>query len=141
MATSFIHRILLIVPVAKVAAVVAWLQANVDATCPADLGPELNASGLIADAVTHNWQCGAWTDAQCKALLARLCNLASITPPTNNQWNNWTGAQKRAWLTSVHDAILGDFGVYVSLIDNQAGTWGDPNTALTAMGLKIRAGV
>lgn len=135
---THIHRTIIVVPVAKVAAVVAWIRANVDDTCPANIGPALNASGIAADSATHRWQCCAWTDAQCKALLARLCQLASVTPPTNGQWNGWTGAQKRAWLASVRAAVLSGFGIYVTLANNE-GQWDEPSDALAAMGLKVKA--
>jgi hypothetical protein len=134
-ATTFQHRILLIVPVAKVPAVTTWLIANVDATCPADLGPGLNPSGLLADPVMHRWQSAAWTDAQCKAILAKICALASVTPPTAPQWAGWTGTQKRAWLAGVRAALLAGYGVYIQLSDGP-GIWDRSSDALVAMGLK-----
>jgi hypothetical protein len=135
-ATLYVHRLILIVPTAKVAAVVTWFQANVGANAvDAQLGPGLNASGLAADPVTYRWCCGSYTDAECKAILAKLCQLAAVTPPTNVQWNGWTGAQKRSWLLSVQAAILSGYGAYVTLADN-TGAWDDPAAALTALGLK-----
>jgi hypothetical protein len=135
MSTQFQHRILLIVPIAKVPAVVSWLQANVDPTCPNNLGPALNATGLASDPASHAWQSAAWTDAQCKALMAKLCQLAGVTPPTALQWGGWTGAQKRSWLAGVRAALRTGFGVYVQLSDGP-GQWDDPADALAAMGLK-----
>lgn len=131
--TANAHRILLIVPAAKVAAVVAWFQANIGAaSVPADLGPGLSATGSAP--ATYAWMCGSYTDAECKAILAKLCQLAAVTPPTNLQWNGWTGAQKISWLASVRAAILSGYGAFVTLADN-AGTWDDPAAALQAMGL------
>jgi hypothetical protein len=136
MATNYAHRLILIVPAAKVATVVTWFQANIGAnSVPADLGPGLNASGLQADPVTYRWCCGSFTDAECKAVLAKLCQLASVTPPTNAQWNGWTGVQKRSWLGSVRAAILSGYGVYVTLADN-SDVWDDPAAALAALGLQ-----
>jgi hypothetical protein len=135
--TAFPHRILLVVPVAKVAAVVAWFQANVGAnSVPADLGPGLNASGLAADPVTFRWCCGAWVDADARAILAKLCQLAAVTPPTLATWTGWNGAQKRSWLLSVQSAILSGYGAFVTLADN-GGAWDDPQAALAALGLKV----
>jgi hypothetical protein len=141
MPTQYQHRLILIVPVAKVATVVTWFQANIGAnSVPADLGPGLNATGLAADPVTHNWSDGSYTDAECKAILAKLCQLAGVTPPTNAQWSGWTGVQKRSWLGSVRAAILSGYGVYVTLADN-SDVWDDPAAALAALGLQtIRAG-
>jgi hypothetical protein len=139
MATQTVHRILLIVPVAKVAAVVAWLQTNIGAnSVPADLGPALNPSGLAADPVTHRWCCGGWTDIEAKAILAKLCQLASVTPPTAPTWSGWTQAQKIAWLKTVQAAVLAGYGAFVALSDN-AGTWDDPTTILSTLGLKVQA--
>jgi hypothetical protein len=133
--TSFLHRLILIVPVAKVPAVVAWLVANVDTLTDPDLGPPLNPSGLATDPVTHRWCDGSFDDADCKAILLKLCQLASITPPTVAQWNGWTQAQKIAWLKSVQAAILSGFGAYVTLADN-TGVWDDPDAALAVLGLQ-----
>lgn len=137
MATLFQHRLILVVPVAKVAAVVSWMQANVGATSvPADLGPGLNASGLAADPVTHRWCSGAWQDNEAKAILAKLCQLAGVTPPTNAQWNVWNRAQKISWLSSVRAGLLSGYGIYVGLCP-QDGAWDPTNTILDNMELKI----
>jgi hypothetical protein len=139
MPTNFQHHLILVVPAAKVATVVAWLQANVSPTAvPADLGPGLNPSGLVADPVTHRWCSGAFQDSEAKAILAKLCQLAGVTPPTNVQWNGWTRSQKIAWLQSVQAALLSGYGVYV-MLSPQDGAWDNPQTALTALGIKVIA--
>lgn len=136
MATLFQHRIVLVVPAAKVAAVVAWFQQNIGATSvPADLGPGLNASGLPTDPITHRWCSGAWNDGDCKAILAKLCQLAGVTPPTNAQWTGWNRAQKITWLKGVQAGLLSGYGVYV-MLSPQDGTWDRAEDALTALGLK-----
>lgn len=135
--TSFQHRIIVIVPVAKVAAVVAWLTANIDPNTDPQLGPALNATGLATDPATYRWCDGSYVDADCKAILLKLCQLASVTPPTGPQWNGWTQAEKIAWLKSVQSAILAGYRAYVTLADN-AGTWDDPSAALAAMSLKVQ---
>jgi hypothetical protein len=135
MSTNHEHRILLIVPLNRVAAVVSWLVANVDPTCPANLGPGLCAAGDATKTVTHRWQSAAWSDPDARQLLGRLCQLASITPPTLQTWNGWTGAQKRSWLASVRNAIRTNYGVYIQLSDGP-GAWDDPTAALAALGLQ-----
>jgi hypothetical protein len=140
MPTAFQHRILLVVPAAKVAAVVAWFQANVGAgSVPADLGPGLNPSGLAADPATHRWCSGSWVDADARAILAKLCQLAGVTPPAAGTWAGWTQAQKMAWLRSVQAAILSGYGAFVTLCSN-TDVWDDPAAALAALGLKAAGG-
>jgi hypothetical protein len=136
--TAYVHRILLIVPAAKVAAVVAWFQANIGAgAVPAALGPGLSATGTAP--ATFAWMSGSYTDAECKAILAKLCQLAAVTPPTNLQWNGWAQSEKVAWLASVRAAILAGYGAWVTLCDN-AGAWDDPAAALAATGLQVITG-
>lgn len=137
MPSVFQHRIALVVPAAKIGAVVTWFQANVGAdSVPADLGPGLNPSGLASDPVTHRWCSGAWVDADAQAILTKLCTLAAVTPPTAAQWSGWTGAQKRSWLASVRAALLSGYGAYVQLSQGD-GSWDDPAAALAALGLKV----
>lgn len=134
MPTTFQHRIILIVPAAKVAAVVSWFQTNIGAaSVPADLGPGLSATGTAP--ATFAWMCGAYTDPECRAILNRLCTLASVATPSLATWNGWSGAEKRSWLASVRAAILAGYGTYVMLADN-AGQWDDPTAGLAAMGLQ-----
>jgi hypothetical protein len=134
MATAFQHRLILIVPTAKVAAVTSWFAANIGpSSVPAALGPGLSASGSAP--ATHAWMCGSYNDAECKAILAKLCQLAAVTPPTAPQWAGWTQAQKISWLASVRAGILSGYGAYVTLCDN-TGAWDDPTAALTAVGLR-----
>ena len=133
--TAYQHRIILIVPAAKIAAVASWFQANIGPnSVDASLGPGLNAAG-DASAATHNWLDGCYTDAECRQILAKLCQLASITPPTLPTWQSWTQQQKISWLKSVQASIRTNYGVYVTLADNR-GTWDDPDACLAAMNLK-----
>lgn len=137
MPTAFQHRIALIVPAARIGTVVTWFRANIGAaSVPADLGPGLNPSGLATDPVTHRWCSGAWTDAEARAILVQLCQLAGVTPPTAAQWSGWTGAEKRSWLASVRAALLSGYGVYVQLSQGD-GTWDDSAAALAVLGLKV----
>jgi hypothetical protein len=127
-------RLIIIAPLNRVTPVVTWLQANIRPNCvPDDLGPGLSATGIAP--VTHRWCNSAFTDQECKEILIRLCQLASVSPPTNNQWNNWTKLEKRTWLASVRAAIFAGFGVWVTLADNE-GQWDSPSELLTARGLQ-----
>ena len=132
--TNHEYRLLVVCPVgAKLTAVVGWLVANVDATCPADLGPGLSPTGNAP--ATHRWQSAAWPDSECRQILARLCQLANVTPPSLATWNGWTRQQKLAWLATVRAAVYAGFGVYVTLADNTA-DWGQPDTVLATLGLE-----
>jgi hypothetical protein len=142
MPTSYVHRLLLIVPVAKVPAVVTWFQANVSiagCTQAVDVAanwPGLNATGLVADPVTHRWCSGSWIDTDCKAILLKCCQLASVTPPTAPQWAGWTRPQKISWLQSVQAGLLSGYGIGVWLSNNE-GPWDDAVNAAASMGLQV----
>lgn len=140
MASLHQHRLLFIIPVARVAAVVTRLRADAGAdACPDDAGPPLNASGLAADPVTHRWLCGAYTDAECRLIMRDMAQAGGVTPlPTLAQWNGWTGQQKRTWAASVRDTIYTAYGVWVQLMANNA-AWDDFAAALAAKGLKTIA--
>jgi hypothetical protein len=135
MPTAHEHRLIIICPVgAKLTGVVSWFHTNIGAaSVPSNLGPSLFPTA--GGATTHSWCCGAFTDAECKAILLRICQLASVTPPTNPQWNGWTGNQKLAWLAGVRADLLAGFGIYVTLARNE-GVWDNPDAALAAMGLR-----
>lgn len=137
--TSYLHRLILIVPDgAKLTVVVNWFQSQIGANSVAAASdwPGLNASGLASDPVTYRWCCGSFTDAECKAILAKLCQLASVTPPTNATWNGWTGQQKRDWLVSVRDTIWTNYSVWVQLASN-TDVWDDPAAALSGRSLQV----
>jgi hypothetical protein len=137
MASNHIHRVLLIVPEARVAAVGAWWQANMDAADNLSTWPRLNATGSVGSASTHRWCCTALTDLQCRTILFRLCDLAAVARPSIGTWNAMTSAQKRTWLASVRAGVLAGYGIYVRLADNIGG-WDDPEALLATAGLKRR---
>ena len=138
MPTAHLHRVLAIVPENRVAAVGAWWAANLDANDNLSTWPRLTASsGAASAAATHRWGCTALTDAQAKALLVRLCQLAGQAAPSNATWKGWTGAQKRTWLAGVRASILSGYGLYIRLADNVA-AWDDAEALLQAAGLQRR---
>lgn len=130
------HRLLIVVPVgAKLTAVVNWLQTNIGPhSVPDDLGPALSGNG--EEPATHRYCNSAFTELQCREIMKRLCNLASVTPPTNNQWSTWTRRQKRAWAASVRNTIWTNYGVGVQLMNN-SGEWDNPATVLAGVGLQV----
>ncbi len=133
--TGHVFRLLMVVPVNRVAAVAGWLAANIDPETDLNIGPRLNATGLAADPVTHRIACGAFTDVEAKAILLRICQLASVTPPTAPQWTGWTKAEKIAWLVSVRNALVAGFGVWLGLMGNED-SWDDVDGILANLNLK-----
>jgi hypothetical protein len=134
--TDHVHRLNMIVPAAKVPAVVAWFQNQIGPdSLPPGLGPPLNATGNPADPVTHNWCCASYTDPECKAILVKMCQNAGLPVPTPAQWDNATQPQKLTWLLSVRDAVLAQFGAWINLAMNE-GQWDSPQEALDHMSLK-----
>ncbi len=136
--TNHAHRLILVVPEAKVAAIVAWFQANIGVnSVPANLGPGLSPSG--AAPATYHWCCGSWTEPECREILKRFAQLAGVTLLTNTQWTASTGAQKRTWLASVRNSIWLTYGVWIMMADNQS-QWDDVTAVLAARGLKTIGG-
>jgi len=135
MPTQHQFRVILVVPVARIPAVVNWIRANVDDSCVDDLGPALNATGDAGDPTTHRWQNAAWTAAECRQLLFRMCNIANLTPPTAATWNGWNKRQKIDWFATVRDSVYSAVGVYVAMFDNE-GIWRKPSDVLETVGLK-----
>jgi len=134
MPTNFEHRLVLIVPVANVAAVVSWFQTNIGSnSIPNDFGPGLSPTGNAP--ITHRWCSGCFNDIECKAIMLRLCNLSGVTPPTGPEWAGWNRQQKIIWLESVQTAMRTNFGIWVTLSLND-GVWNNPEAALATMGLQ-----
>lgn len=133
MSTLYEHRLILIIPADRAAAVATWMNGNLGAnTVPADLGPALSADGGAT--TTHRWCSIALQDGDGRALLNRICTLAGVATPTLTQWRNSTRAQKRTWLAGVRDTIRTNYGAWLALSDN-AGAWDDPDAQLATLGL------
>lgn len=137
MPTTFQHRLIVIVPQARYAALFAWWQANVDAADDGSGWPKLNASGLAADAETHRWCSTALVDSDLKAVLAKVCQLAAVAAPTNAQWTGWTRQQKQQWLAGVRASLLSATGIYLDLSDND-GAWDDAEAVLAVRSIRRR---
>lgn len=76
MATAYHHRLLVVCPVARFAALMTWYANNIDPNDDGTNWPSLNAAGDDSPA-THRWCSTALTDPQCKAVLARACAIGS----------------------------------------------------------------
>ncbi len=134
MATNFLHRLFILSPASRQAVVNAWFPANLAPSGGNWLTAGLNATGLRADPVTHHWCTAGLTDAQAKALLVKIRQLALVPLPTTAQWDSATQATKMAWLVGIRAAVVAGFGVFLNLSDN-AGAWDDFKGLATAQGL------
>lgn len=133
MATAHEHRLLLIAPVARRAALNTWFAANVDS----EGGAQTFAVGLSPAGqppATHYWCSGAWTDQQLRLILQRLCVLAGIAFPAD--WTTRTKAQKLSWLAGQRDAIRVATGIRV-VRDDGDGAWSSPHSERGAAGLQV----
>jgi hypothetical protein len=134
---GFIHRLVIVCPLARIAALGTWYAANVDAADDCSTWPSLNASGLLTDPETHRWASTALTEPLLRAIIVKACQLASVTPPTAATWNGWTRAQKQTWLASTRNSLFTATGIWLDLSDGE-GTWTDPDSILGTLGLKRR---
>lgn len=133
MPTLFIRRILFIVGNSRKATFNAWWAANIDTEGAGDqtFTVPLSATGLAP--ATHWAACGAFTEPQFKKIMARLCNLSSITPPAN--WDGMTRNEKRDWLRGQIPAIRAAIGVSILIGENDNGGV-DYQAELLARGLQ-----
>ncbi len=135
--TLYLHRLIIVCPLARIAALGTWWAANIDPTDNCSTWPALNPSGDPANPVTHRWCSTALTAAQLRLIIARVCSLASVAPPTVATWNGWTRAEKRAWLGSTRDSLFAATGIWLDLSDGD-GQWNDPAAALARIAIKRR---
>jgi hypothetical protein len=131
--TLFLHRLIVICPAARFASVGTWWQNNIDAADNLSTWPSLNPTGLPTDPETHRWCSTALTEAQCRAVLVQVCNLAVVTPPTLATWNGWTRAEKQSWLVSTRAQLFTNTGIWLDLSDGD-GIWNSPEAVLVAAG-------
>ena len=138
MATAHLHRLLAIVPEARVAGFNTFFKNN------ADLDPDggertftmmLNPSGSAANPVTHRWAFMALTNPGIRRVVVRVCQDAGLAFPAD--WDTRTRAQKRQWFLDNAAAILAAIGCRLFHCDNDGG-WTDAAAELTAAGLKKR---
>jgi hypothetical protein len=131
MATNFIHRIILVVPAARVAAFNTWVRNNLDAAGADWLAASLSVLGSAP--ATHALCNAALVPADCLKVLRRLCTLAAVTPPAD--FDTYTRAQKKQWVVDSRAAIRAATGIRVFLADND-GAWDSVGDVLSAAGLQ-----
>jgi hypothetical protein len=139
MPTAFLHRLIVVCPAARLAALGTWWAANLDPTDDASTWPALNPSGRAADPVTHRWCSIALTETQLRAVLVKVCQLAAVIPPTAGTWNGWTRQQKIDWLAATRAQLLTATGIWLDLSAND-GAWNGAAPALAAAGVQRVAG-
>lgn len=135
--TAHVHRLIVVLPQAAYAGVFSWWAANVDPSDNGSAWPTLNASGLMSDPETHRWANVALNEQKGRQIIARVCQLAGVTPPTLAQWNGWTKQQKYAWLSATRNALYAATGIWLDLADNET-AWDIPTAVLGPLNLKVR---
>src|SRR5687768_8989865 len=95
MATLHLHRLVLVCPAARIAALNTWLRSNLDPTGADWL--RLSLQPIAGGAASHGWFSTGLTNAELKKVIGRLCALASIAfPPLG--WDDMTRNQKKTWI-------------------------------------------
>lgn len=135
MATQKLHRLVIITPAARRAAINTFFATQLDEGGDA-FTVGLNASGSQDDAITHYWNNRSYTPQELKKLMQRLCNLANILPPAD--WDTITRQQRKQWLLNQRQTIRNATGIWIMVADNDK-QWDDPNGGLLAMVLKTTA--
>lgn len=124
------HRLLCIVPAARVAAFNTWIRNNLDPSGSDWLTLNLSASGSAP--FTHAWFSVQLTDVEFIKVVRRLCAQASISVPADA--DSYTPQQKKTWLVNKRQDIQTAIGIYIRA--NVAENWDSPDAALTTLGLK-----
>jgi hypothetical protein len=132
MPTSYIHRLTLVIPATLQASINTWITANIDPTGGSWFVNGLSASGTTP--ATYYWTNAALTDSQCLSIVEKICQLASITPPST--WSSMTQAQKQAYVASIVVAVQAAVGIYI-LLDNNTSVWTPPTTVLATLSLQV----
>lgn len=136
MATTYLHRLHVIIPAARCAAVNAWCKANLNPEGGDWFTPSLSADGN--EPYTHAECSVALTNSELKLLLAQLLSMASASLPAN--WDSRTRAQKKAWLLAARDAFDVQTGIYLTPSDND-GVWEEPEEARTHKGVQTASSI
>jgi hypothetical protein len=133
MATTYAHRVIILIPVARRAAMVTWWNANMDAGEGSNTWTVgLNASGNPANPITHYWVSAAMLPVELARLLNRLCTLAGLIAP---DWANLTRQELLDWLTINLPIIRTTTGIAVVRDDNDT-DWSRAETLLENLGLQ-----
>lgn len=114
--TQHLHRILLIAPAARCAALNTWVRNNRDPTGSGWFVPSLSATG--AAPATYAVACWSDTDAGLRTWGLRLAAMAGISLPAD--WDERTRQQKKQWITSQRGTIWDAIGVWVYAWHNDA---------------------
>ena len=123
MPTQHQHRLFIICPLARVAALNAWITTTLNPEGGDWLTVPLSATGTLP--ATHFCCDTSLTTQQLLQLVGRLHTQAGGTNPTNAVWQGWTRAQKINWVkTTAIPAIRTGIGVRLRYNDND-GNWAD----------------
>lgn len=139
MATSYVCKILLAIPIARVAALRTWVANNIDvANGQSWFALKLSASGTAP--ATYNAACFHATQAELlKWIQLFLSQTTGVSDPSS-QWSSWTRAQKMAWLDSLRDALQSQLSVYFRPVWNDLDQTPDYLTAYSDAAIKPISG-
>lgn len=137
MTTAFLHKLLIVVPAARQAALNGWWLANIDPVG----GAQTFTAGLSTTSAlpaTHFWAAPSLTNAELKLVIQRLIALANaggagIVLPAG--WDTMTRAQKIAWVESQWAAIKTATGID-GRFDPNDGAWSDYQAKAAGNGLR-----
>ena len=116
MATKYPHRLTLVVPTARKAALLTWMRSNLDPNATLNVGG--NATGDEAQSPTHWLWSGSLTNQEFKQLFGRLLIMANLALPLD--WDTMTRSAQRQWLGDQRQAILSATGVLVDYAANDS---------------------
>ena len=132
MATLHQHRLVMIVPIARVSGINAWIRAQIDPTGGDWFTANLSLTGTAP--ATHAWASFTITPTTALKWAQRIAAMTTNQVPPG--FAGYTRNQKKAWLESVKDSIRTQAGVYIQVSDND-GAWADPYQLLSSAGLQI----
>ena len=130
--TTYLYRLIAVVPAAMQAQVNSWITANID---PAPAGPWLT-NGLSATGTgtpSHYFFDAGLTASQFCTIVAQIASTAGVTVPSN--WASMAFADQAVWISANVATIQKANGVSLNLSDN-TGIWTDPVAYFASLGLK-----
>lgn len=131
MATSYLHRVLLVVPSGRRTTFNTWIRGNLDPDGGDWLTTGLSSSG--GTPFSHFWACASLTNPQLRLLMGRLCTLAGISQPAD--WDAYTRQQKKQRFLNQRAAIRSATGIWVDMMEND-GVWNNPEDSLNTVGVR-----
>lgn len=132
MNTLFSHRLLILIPAARQAAINTFWANQIDTDGAGDQTFTIGLSPTGTPPVTHYWASCALRPIDLARIVTRLCTLAGIADPN---LGGLTRQQILTWLQNNLPTIRTNTGIAAVRDDNDA-AWSDPDTLLQQIGLQ-----